>query len=191
MGKMNDISPQADPRELHPPLLVGRLVRLITGLLCGLVVFQVLKDLQGMLAIHPDVQLDLSLWLAIAIGVYEIPDVMNIGFSTNWRPRNIRIAVLALLLLTSTVSLLSTGSLIGLPLALAAYAFLLYTFSHLGISFLMSALLATPGCEMRAMPQLWSLIVGKDTKVQYCPGFLTPLDRWEYSKSNPGKGQAN
>ena len=117
--------------------------------------------------------------------------MITIGFSTNLRPRNIRIAVSALLLLASIVSRLLTGSLIGLPLALAAYAFLFYTFGHLGISFLPSALLATPGCEMRAIPQLWSLIAGKDAKVQYCPGFLTPLDRWEYSKSHPGKGQAN
>jgi hypothetical protein len=56
------------------------------------------------------------------IGIYEIPDVINIGFSTKWQPRNIRIAILALLLLTSTVSLLSTGSRIGLPLTLAVYA---------------------------------------------------------------------
>lgn len=191
MGKMNDISGQADPRELHPPLFVGRLARLITGLLCGLVVFQVLEDLRGMLAIHPDLQLDLSLWLAIAIGIYEIPEVINIGFSTNWRSWNIRIAVLALLLLISIVSLFSTGSPIGLPLALAVYAFLLYTFGHLGISFLLSTLLATPGCEMRAIPQLWSLITGKEAKAQYCPGFLTPLDRWEYSRTRPGNNQAN
>jgi hypothetical protein len=188
---MNDNSPQADPSRLHPPRLVGRLVRLFTGLLCGLVVWQVLNDLWGMLATHPDVQLDTSLWLAIAIGIYEIPEVINIGFSTNWRPLYIRSLVLALLLLTAAVSLVSTGSLIGFPLALAAYIFLLYTYGHLGISFLMAALLATPGCEMRAIPQLWSLIAGKDAKVQYCPGFLTPLDRWEYSRSHPGKHQAH
>lgn len=188
---MNDRSPQAEPRGLHPPLLVGRLVRLITGLLCGLVVWQVFIDLWAILATHPDVYLDTSLWLAIAIGIYEIPVVINIGFSTNWQPRYIRSAVVVLLLLTAIVSLFLTGSLIGLPLALAVYTFLIYTFGHLGISFLMAAILATPGCEMRAIPQLWNSIAGKDAKVQYCPGFLTPLDRWEYSRSHPGNNQAN
>jgi hypothetical protein len=151
-----------------------------------MVVWQVFIDLWAMLATHPNMQLDGGLWLAIAIGIYEIPVVVNIGFSTNWRPRYIRSTVVVLLLLTAIVSMFLTGSLIGSPLALAIYAFLLYTYGHLGVSFLLATLLATPGCEMRAIPQLWGLIAGKEAKAQYCPGFLTPLDRWEYSRSHSG-----
>jgi hypothetical protein len=184
---MGKISRSTEPMGLQPPQLVGRLVRLITGLLCGLVVLLVFKDLWSMLATHPVVKLDTSLWLAIAIALYAIPDVINVGFSKTWQPLYIRSGAAVLLLLAAAAALILTGSAIGLPLTLAVYAFLLYTFTHLGISFLMAALLATPGCEMRAIPQLWGMITGKAVKVHYCPGFLTPLDRWEYSRSHRGQ----
>ena len=58
-------------------------------------------------------------------------------------------------------------------------AWVYYWFVHLGFSFFLAAVLATPGCEMRSIPHLWTLITRRATKEHYCPGFLDRLDRWE------------
>ena len=58
----------------------------------------------------------------------------------------------------------------------------LYVFGHLGLSFLLSAVIATPGCEMRAIPHLWTLLTGRATREHHCPGFLDSLDAWELKR---------
>jgi hypothetical protein len=56
----------------------------------------------------------------------------------------------------------------------------LYLFSHLGLAFVLAALIGTPGCEMRAFHNLYTQVSGKPTKEHYCPiGPLGPIDRWE------------
>ena len=57
-----------------------------------------------------------------------------------------------------------------------------YVFGHLGLSFLLSAVIATPGCEMRAIPHLWTLVTGRATREHYCPGFLDRVDAWELQR---------
>ena len=74
------------------------------------------------------------------------------------------------------------GSWLGPPFGLFVFAVMAYTFIHLGLSFVLSAILATPGCEMRAIPHLWTLVTGRATKEHYCPGFLDGLDKWELSR---------
>ena len=54
-----------------------------------------------------------------------------------------------------------------------------YVYGHLGISFALSAIIKTPGCEMRAIPQLWTLMTGRKTLEHHCPGFLNNIDNWE------------
>ena len=58
-----------------------------------------------------------------------------------------------------------------------------------GISFVLSAALATPGCEMRAIPHLWTIVTGRATKEHYCPGFLDGLDKWELGRSGQLESQ--
>ncbi len=45
----------------------------------------------------------------------------------------------------------------------------LYLFGHLGLSFVLAAAIGTPGCEMRALHDLYSRITGNPTKEHYCP----------------------
>lgn len=54
-----------------------------------------------------------------------------------------------------------------------------YVFGHLGVSFVVAAIIRTPGCEMRGLPHLWSKLTGSESLEHYCPGFLAPLDKWE------------
>jgi len=65
------------------------------------------------------------------------------------------------------------------PLGRLVWLFVLYTFGHLGISFVVSSAIATPGCEMRGLPHLWTLLTGRRTREHYCPGFFDRLDAWE------------
>ena len=46
--------------------------------------------------------------------------------------------------------------------------------------FLLAALLATPGCEMRSIHHIYSVLTGRPTAEHHCPvGPLTAIDRWE------------
>ena len=65
------------------------------------------------------------------------------------------------------------------PLGWFMVVWLFYLYGHLGISMLIAGFIGTPGCEMRAIPHLWTLLTSRDTKEHYCPGFLNGLDAWE------------
>ena len=73
--------------------------------------------------------------------------VVNIGFSKSWGYRPL-VGSLIVLSLSALVARLISGSfdhpIFGVPLVLS----LGYFYAHLGISFVLSALIATPGCEM-------------------------------------------
>ena len=49
------------------------------------------------------------------------------------------------------------------------------------MSFVLSSILSTPGCEMRAIPHAWTLLTGHVTPEHYCPGALDRVDRFERS----------
>ena len=45
---------------------------------------------------------------------------------------------------------------------------------------MLAALLATPGCEMRSIHHIYSVLTGRPTAEHHCPvGPLTAIDRWE------------
>jgi hypothetical protein len=66
------------------------------------------------------------------------------------------------------------------------YGWIVYTFGHLGISLLLASAIATPGCEMRAISHLWTILTVRATKEHYCPGVLDPVDRWEVRRADGG-----
>ena len=81
------------------------------------------------------------------------------------------------------IGYLQTGAIESLVLARAIWVFELYLFAHLGVCFLLAALLATPGCEMRSIHHLYSILTGQPTAEHHCPvGPLTAIDRWERSR---------
>jgi hypothetical protein len=121
-----------------------------------------------------------SLLFWAAFGLMLLPYVMNIGFGVNWRgwPRLVAIillggAALGALLIDGAL----TSNIAWTPLKL----FMLYVYGHLGVSFVISAIIATPGCEMRAIPHLLGEMSGRPTAEHYCPGFIGTIDRWESS----------
>ena len=118
-------------------------------------------------------------WNGLLFGVFLVSYVVNIGFSRSWK--NWPAVGSAVLLVTAAgVNYLWSGTLEGQVSATVAQLWLLYVFGHLGLAFIVSALISTPGCEMRAFHHLYSLATGRPTKEHYCPvGPLHPIDQWE------------
>ena len=75
----------------------------------------------------------------------------------------------------------------GPALTIAATGLVLYHFVHMGTSLILATALATPGCEMRSIPQLAGILRGTESKEHYCPGFFDALDKWEYERGAPKK----
>jgi len=62
----------------------------------------------------------------------------------------------------------------------ALWAWSVCFFSHLGVSFTLPAIIATPGCEMRAIPQILGRISGRAIAEHHCPASsITKIDAWE------------
>jgi len=164
---------------LSKPGPIGRLVRLGLGALCLYAVYGLYQQWK-----YEGVNFDITepTWLiSLAVAVWLFPAVVNIGFTKSWGrwPQWVVVIVAAVL---AVVSRVGWGSWIGPPLGLFVFTVMAYTFIHLGLSFVLSAILATPGCEMRAIPHLWTQLTGRATKEHYCPGWLDGLDKWELSR---------
>ena len=109
---------------------------------------------------------------------------MNLGFGRDWRNRP-RLVVLGLGLGAMVIDLLVYEQFWAPPLGALVYGTTVYTFAHLGPSFILATLLRTPGCEMRAIPDLLGRLTGRTAAEHHCPGFITPLDNWEARRSQP------
>lgn len=158
-----------EPGTLPKPGPVGRLTRLAFGVLCLWFVAELLKVRSTLIDSQGDVRE--IIWNGILPGLFLISYIINIGFSRAWKkwPALVSIAVF--------LTLAALGSEL---LARSIWVWELYLFGHLGVSFLLAALIGTPGCEMRALHDLYSRISGVPTKEHYCPvGPLTPIDKWE------------
>lgn len=174
---------QADPLELVEagtlarPGPVGRLVRVGLGVVCLYVLWQVVRYADAVVA-QPFSHLpNLALMILAPICIFNY--VVNIGFTRSWGRRPL-IVSLVVLLVSAVAAVGWSGSpdhlLFGAPLAV----WLAYFYAHLGVSFVLAGLLATPGCEMRAIPELIGRVRGAPVAEHPCPAaFITKLDAWE------------
>ena len=163
------------PGSLPRPKFIGLSVRLMLGIACCYAAL--------FYGAHPDYLLrlgfpPLSLFVAPALAFWFLPPVVNLGFSRNWRKRS-QLVVLLLGLGGTVIDLLVYEQLWAPPLGALVYGMTVYTFTHLGLSYVLATLLRTPGCEMRAIPDLLGRLTGRTAAEHHCPGFITPLDNWE------------
>ena len=163
------------PGTFPKPGLVGRAVRLGWGVVLALVIWNAIR--------YHVVFLDTNVpywttWIGIAIALMVTPYVVNIGWGRNWRgaPRLVVILGIGAGMLASRLIL---GTWWSGALGWAVLAWYVYTFGHLGISFVLAAVLATPGCEMRSIPHLWTIVTGRPTREHICPGHIARVDAWE------------
>jgi hypothetical protein len=166
-----------DAGSLVRPGPIGRLVRLVLGVGC-LYVLGVLFYYAESTTTQPFSSLA-NRFLMLLAPLWILNYVVNIGFSKSWgqRPRIFSLVILAIAAVSAFVVSGSFDSpIFGLPLNL----WLGYFYGHLGLSFVLSALIATPGCEMRAIPEIIGRISGHASAEHHCPaGFITQLDAWE------------
>lgn len=119
------------------------------------------------------------IWNGIIISLFLVSYVVNIGFSKTWKKWPAIISASTLLLIAAA-GFLTQGHVETKLLAQAIWGWGLYLFSHLGLAFIVSSVIATPGCEMRAFHDLWSRLTGNPAKEHYCPiGPLHSIDQWE------------
>ncbi len=169
-----------EPGTLVRPGPVGRLVRLGFGVLCLSFLWKVLQTGTDLLTTTLISLIDLSIGIIIALLLFSY--VVNIGFSKDWR-RLPLVAIVILFVLSGLVSWMQSGIFWGPILGGVVLVWLIYIYAHLGLSFILAAVVATPGCEMRAIPHLWTLVTGQQTKEHYCPvGPLHRIDQWEAAR---------
>ena len=159
---------------LPPPGPIGRVVRLVLGLIIAKFIYDWIAYIDISDIDNPVV----LFWVAFSIAL--VPYVVNIGWGVNLgaKPRYVLLGVWAL---GAFFGYILEGTLTSTFLWGVIEATQIYIYGHLGISFLLSAILATPGCEMRAIPHLVGKVSGEGSKEHYCPGFIDNIDRWERS----------
>ncbi len=166
-----------EPGTLPRPGPVGRLVRLALGALC-------LGYVYGLVMIAGDIispagNVRTMIWNGILPGLFLVSYVVNIGYSRAWKKWPAIISAIAFASV-ALVGYLALGTAETVALARLVWVWELYVFGHLGLSFLLAAIIGTPGCEMRAFHDLYSRATGMPTKEHYCPvGPLHPIDQWE------------
>lgn len=163
-----------DPGSLLKPGPIGRTVRLLWGVFLAWVFVTLLAARE----VFFGTAFPWEVSLAIAVALVVFPYVVNIGFGQNWRHWP-RIVVAVLIVLGMVLNGTLYGTVWSPGLGWFVFVWLLYFCGHLGISFLVASIIATPGCEMRALPHLWTLLTGRETKEHYCPGHIGSVDKWE------------
>ena len=159
---------------------VGRLARFGLGALCLYALWVVMVNLKVFVANPVSMLTELTLMIVAALWVFNY--VVNIGFSKSWNRRPLFVSV-AVLLLSAGVAFVWSGSfdslIFGVPLTL----WLAYFYLHLGACFVVAALIGTPGCEMRSIPELIGRMTGNVSKEHHCPAsFITRVDAWERAR---------
>ena len=165
---------------LPKPGYIGRTIRLLLGVYLLYSVYRIASaPPSGLINALPE---SIGLWVAILFAFWVFPEVLNIGWSLK-RGYWPRVVILILAVLAALWGVVQYGSFMAPPLSWLVYVWLLYTFGHLGIAFVIASVIATPGCEMRSIPHLWTLLTGKKTAEHFCPGFIDNIDKWETGKS--------
>ncbi|NNE06708.1 MAG: hypothetical protein HKN15_13385 [Xanthomonadales bacterium] len=164
---------------LPKPGPIGRFVRLALGVLIAKFIYDWFVFIDSSDFANPFI----LAW--VGFSVMLAPYVVNIGYGVNFGAWP-RYALLGVWVLSAIAGYLAEGVLRSELLWTTVEATQVYLYGHLGLSFLVSAILATPGCEMRAIPQLLGQVSGSGSKEHYCPGFIDNIDRWERDRAMGG-----
>jgi len=175
-----------EPGSLEKPGIYGRLVRLAIGVYLLYLSYPLIPHFQGF--IGRGIALNVYNLVGLVIIFWVLPYVVNIGWSINSK-RMPQVVVIAISLLLGGLDFINSGAFYGPYLKIFTVAWFFYVVVHLGVSMVLAAVIATPGCEMRAIPQLLARLRGKKTSEHFCPGFLNGIDRWERGKDSTSEMQ--
>ena len=180
---------QSDPLELveegslDRPGPIGRVVRLALAILCSYALYELLVYRETIIATPISVLANFTVMVLAAL--FIINYVVNIGFGKSFGrwPSYISIAVI---LIVAAMSWLAFGTPNHPMLGMVFWLWLVYFYLHLGVSFVLAAAIATPGCEMRAIPELFGRLTGRTVAEHHCPAsFITKIDAWERGRVAP------
>lgn len=162
---------------LTRPGPIGRSLRGLLGLLCLYVLWEGLSDWNHTSAFPWETFVDR--FVVLVMPLWLLNDVVNIGFAKRWGHQPVVVWSLLLLVL-AIIGYVTTGDLDNLIWGIPLNMGLAYFYAHLGASFVLAFLMATPGCEMRAIPELIARIQGRSAKEHACPvALVTKIDAWE------------
>jgi hypothetical protein len=167
-----------EPGTIARPGPIGRIVRLGLGAACLWFVWQIATGSDTQDLYNP------SLWLMAALGLMLAPYVVNIGFGVQWGAWPRAFSIIAILA-AAAFGFAGFGTVLSTPLWATIAIWIVYIYGHLGVSFVLSAILGTPGCEMRAVPQLLGIVFRSAAREYYCPGFIGNIDDWERARKGP------
>lgn len=166
-----------EPGSLPRPGPLGRVVRLAFGTLCLWYVIRLMQMAGNLL--DGDGHIRTIVWNGIIIGLFLVSYVINIGFSKAWKKWPAVISA-GVFLIIAAFGYITRGSIETRLLAQVIWGWELYVFSHLGLAFIISGVIGSAGCEMRAFHHLYSQFTGVPMKEHYCPiGPLHSIDQWE------------
>lgn len=172
--------------DLLKPGVMGRIGRFIFGLGSIWVLLNLLPQAAFFMSNEfPD---NLSYWFIVGITFLVLHEVINIGFNVAWG-RQPQVAFLGAGAIAIVLDLIFYGTVWAWPLNLLIFLLLVYTHLHLGVSHLLAVVLGTPGCEMRAIPHLRTLVWGGDVQAQVCPGHWDAVDRWEAKQGRQSRSE--
>jgi len=155
--KQSDTLELVNAGSLAKPGVIGRMMRLSLGIVCYYALYQLMNSHEVIILSPVSTAPNLVLLTGAAICIVNY--VVNIGFGVSWGrwPSIVSIAVIGVIAIGSW---LVFGTADHWILGGLFWAWLVYFYLHLGTSFLLASLLATPGCEMRAIPELLGKISG-------------------------------
>mgnify|MGYP001828365637 FL=1 len=166
-----------EPGTLPKPGPIGRIVRIAFGLLCVWYVTNLFALWDNLIA--DDGHIRSTVWNGIIPGLFLISYIVNIGFSRAWGKRPAFVSAVGIVTMAG-IGFVLHGRIESEILAQTIWVWDVSAFGQLGLAFLVSGLIGSPGCEMRAFHDLYSRASGVPTKEHYCPvGPLHPIDRWE------------
>lgn len=175
--KQSDALQLVQEGSLERPGPVGRIIRLALGIACLYAIYELLLYRQAIIKTPVSVLPNIALLVFVAILIINY--VVNIGFGQSWRRSPSYVSV-AIMLILAGVCWLMFGTPDHALLGLVLWIWLLYLFCHLGLSFVISAIIATPGCEMRSIPELIGRMTGRAAREHHCPAsFIRKIDAWE------------
>ena len=178
--KQSDALELVNPGSLQRPGPIGRVLRLALGLACLYGLYRI--AIVGHIIIAMPVTSLPNLVVLVVAATLVFNYVVNIGFGKSWRYWPL-VTLLAVLSGMAVVGRVSFGSFDNPAFGIALWIWLAYFYAHLGVSFVLTAVMATPGCEMRAIPELLGRITGRPVAEHHCPAsFITSVDSWEYRR---------
>lgn len=164
------------PEGILIPGPIGRVLRIVTGIGQAWFIISVLPHYRFFMS--DAIPTEPMYWLAVIAVLWVVNPVVNIGFNVEWNgwPRNTFLGLAGIAII---FNLFQSGAIWGPPPNFLIFMFAVYVHVHLGIAHILSGILGTPGCEMRAIPQLWAMLTKGETEAHTCPAFWSFFDRWE------------